>query len=269
MEAIIAHPAKGAKRSPARKKAVKPQLQNEAEQLQASALQILGFMCSELAETGLDDIPGAALAAYDADSVVFVLRNPDEIDEPIGVLVALELLHQHLDQTALCLEAATGLDLPIAIHAIGLVDHIDQFAKRLQAAISGLPATLEDLRALTTFAGAKPFRDRPTPPIRRVERSDDELKDTPVHEAGRTGKLLALQCTWDISVVAEEVAKMGDWIVEADSPATLEGLLRCYGLRIQALNGQVMAYLDGDGTTAGEMHREIFKGTRPFRGEEE
>ncbi|MBB6577970.1 hypothetical protein HNP33_002038 [Comamonas odontotermitis] len=268
MEAIIAHPAKGAKRSPARKTAAKPQLQDEAAQLQASALQILGFMCSELAETGLDDIPGAALAAYEANSVVFVLRNPDEIDEPIGVLVALEQLHQHLDRTALCLEAATGLDLPVAVHAFGLVDHIDQFSKRLHAALSGLPAILEDLRALTTFAGAKPFRDRPTPPIRRVERSDDELKDTPVHEAGRTGKVLALQCTWDVGVVAEEIVKLGDWL-EDYNPATLEGLLRCYGLRIQALNGKLMAYLDGDGTTAGDVHRELFKGSRPFRGEEE
>lgn len=275
MEAIIAHPAKGAKRSPARKTAVKPapataSPKNEAEVLQEAALQILMFMGSEIANADLDGLGNAKEIAIGVDGIVYSILNPDPADShSFDVLDDLITIRHQLNTLSASLEGATGLRVAAAVFAAGLVLQADQYAERLHAAISCLPATLEDLRALTTFAGVRPFRDRPTPPIRRVGRSDDELKDTPVHEAGRTGKILALQCTWDISAVAEEVAKMGDWITEADSPATLEGLLRCYGLRIQALNGQVMAYLDGDGTTAGEMHKEIFKGTRPFRGEEE
>lgn len=47
--------------------------------------------------------------------------------------------------------------------------HALELADRLLLAYSGLPGTLEDLRALTTYAGAKPSRNRPTPPIRRVD----------------------------------------------------------------------------------------------------
>ncbi|KJA11311.1 hypothetical protein RP29_06210 [Acidovorax temperans] len=39
----------------------------------------------------------------------------------------------------------------------------------LTRAVDGLPGTLEALRVLTTFAGARQFRDRPQPPIRRVD----------------------------------------------------------------------------------------------------
>jgi len=57
--------------------------------------------------------------------------------------------------------------------ARAILDHAFEYAYRLFIAYKNLPGSLEDLRALTTYAGARPFRDRPQPPIRRVG-ADDE-----------------------------------------------------------------------------------------------
>ena len=69
---------------------------------------------------------------------------------------------------------------------------------------------------------------------------------------------LALQCTWDISKLADAVTLMADE-ASADGDVTAEALLRCYGVRIATLNSQVMSYLDNDtGVTAEHMHKAIF-----------
>ena len=69
---------------------------------------------------------------------------------------------------------------------------------------------------------------------------------------------LALQCTWDIEGIAGAVRTLADE-VGADGDIAHEALLRCYGMRIAALNSQVMAYLDNDlGVTAERMHAAIF-----------
>jgi hypothetical protein len=88
---------------------------------------------------------------------------------------ALQILHYlctELSQAELRgMPHASGPTVPVAIASAALLGHIDGFASHLHQAIAGLPSTLEDLRALTTFAGIKTFRDRPTPPIRRVEQA--------------------------------------------------------------------------------------------------
>ena len=48
-----------------------------------------------------------------------------------------------------------------------LIDHAEDFSGRLCVAYAKAKHDLGELRAMTTYAGAKPFRDRPTPPIRR------------------------------------------------------------------------------------------------------
>ncbi|UBB16167.1 hypothetical protein [Comamonas odontotermitis] len=175
MEAIIAHPAKGAKRSPARKTAVKPapattSPKNEAEVLQEAALQILMFMGSEIANADLDGLGNAKEIAIGVDGIVYSILNPDPADShSFDVLDDLITIRHQLSNLSACLEGATGLRVAAAVFAAGLVLQADQYAERLHAAIFGLPATLEDLRALTTFAGVRPFRDRPTPPIRRIQ----------------------------------------------------------------------------------------------------
>ncbi|WP_312417819.1 hypothetical protein [Comamonas sp.] len=269
MEAIISRPKAGAKQSPARQQAKHsdpvPARPTEAERLQTEALQILHYLCTELAQAELQDMPHALAEAIECDTVLFNLLNPEESDSPqIGTLESLVMLRQQVQNTFACLEAASGPTVPVAIASAALLEHIDGFAAQLHPAIAGLPGTLEDLRALTTFAGIKTFRDRPTPPIRRVEPADHP-KSVPAAQAGRAGQMLALQCTWDIEGVAEEIAKIADRIDDYGT-LTAEALLRCYALRIIVLNGQLMSFLDGDNTTMGDMHWKIFRGTRPFEG---
>ncbi len=176
MNAIIAPPASEAKRSPAREQAKHsdpvPARLTEAERLQMEALQILHYLCTELAQAELRDMPHARAEAIECDTVLFNLLNPEESDSPqIGALESLVMLRQQVQNTFACLEAASGPTVPVDIASAALLEHIDGFAAQLHPAIAGLPGTLEDLRALTTFAGIKTFRDRPTPPIRRVEQA--------------------------------------------------------------------------------------------------
>ena len=88
-------------------------------------------------------------------------------------------------------------------------------------------------------------------------------KDQPQIESHEERRMLALQCTWDISAIAQAVTLMAD---ELDGDVKFEGLLRCFGTRITALNGMLMAYLDADGTTPKEMHRQIFGCAKPYEG---
>lgn len=76
--------------------------------------------------------------------------------------------------------------------------------------------------------------------------------------------LLALQCTWDISGIAEAVTLMAEE-VGADGNVAAEAVLRCYSTRIATLNALVMSYLDKDiGVTAKHMHKAIFGRTQQF-----
>lgn len=75
--------------------------------------------------------------------------------------------------------------------------------------------------------------------------------------------MLALQCTWDIDGIAGAVKALADE-VGAEGDIAIEALLRCYGMRITALNSQVMSYLDkGTGVTAEHMHKAIFGHFKP------
>lgn len=140
---------------------------SEAEELQAKALSILMHITSDLAEAHISNIPGAEHAATSASNIAYDLYRPEECETPRQPLDGIALIRHHLESAGTCLDAAPSEFVPDAISAAGLLEHADQFAQRLFSAIGGLPQTLEDLRALTTYAGAKPYRSRPTPPIRR------------------------------------------------------------------------------------------------------
>ncbi|MFA9287751.1 hypothetical protein ACCQ08_23425 [Comamonas sp. SY3] len=176
MSEIMTPPKVEAKRSPARQQAKHsdpvPARPTEAERLQTEALQILHYLCTELSQAELRDMPQAQAEAIECDTVLFNLLNPEESDCPqMGTLASLVMLRQCVQNTFACLEAASGPTVPVAIASAALLEHIDGFAAHLHQAIAGLPGTIEDLRTLTTFAGIKTFRDRPTPPIRRIEQA--------------------------------------------------------------------------------------------------
>lgn len=280
MEAIISRPKTDAKQSPARKQVNKP-------------AKVDAVVCNHLAREALIALRAmCSLATFKNESTSFRTEGNlhlQTVDHLLGRLLApekyprheldpaeddiqghLQTITEELSDAADVLRNRGLQDLSAGTQyaMAAVVDKALEYSSLLVSAYAGLPGTLEDLRDLTTFAGVRTFRDRPTPPIRRVERTTDELKNTAAHEAGEVGTQLALRCTWDIDAVACEIARLAGRVTEYD-PAHLESLLLCYGLRIQALNGQVIAYFDQDGTTAGEMHRHIFMRSRPFPGDEQ
>ena len=171
MSEVSTRPQNAAKSANATKKAIQATapapLKSESEELQAQALNILMHVSTDLAEANIYNIPGAEHAANAAGNIAYDLCHPDELEQPRQPLDGIALIRHHLESVGTCLDAAPSELLPTAISAAGLLEHADQFAQRLFSAIEGLPGTLEDLRALTTYAGAKPYRSRPTPPIRR------------------------------------------------------------------------------------------------------
>lgn len=280
MEAIISRPKTDAKQSPARKQANKsaqPAI-TEGDRLTLEAAKVLQSMCVLGMLSGSTSTFRTRHNAHFPEVVHLFGRlfdpashERDDIDPPEGDICAH--LAEIQEQLAFALDVLQvremeDMEVGLQLAAAAAIDQANEFAKKLSAAHGGLPGTIEDLRALTTFAGIRTFRDRPTPPIRRAEPTHDDLKNTAAHEAGEVGKQLALRCTWDIDAVACEIARLAGRVTEYDT-AHLESLLLCYGLRIQALNGQVIAFFDQDGTTAGEMHRHIFMRSRPFPGDEQ
>lgn len=279
MEAIISRPKTDAKQCPARKQVnrLKTPMHSDADRLAIEAATLLQTICMVAIYTDdglqrcqenlhlgeVDHLLGRLLSPEDHEAHKL---DPAQGDIQAHLLAITEALLNAAD--VLHTRQSPSLKLAMQISVAAVVDKALEYSSLVTSAYAGLPATLEDLRALTTFACIKTFRDRPAPPIRRVKKSDEELKDTPAHQAGRTGRMLALQCTWDTDGIAAEVLNLSNSIDDY-SNITLEGLLRCYGLRIQALNSQLMAYISQDGTTAGEMHQAIFHYSRPFRGEEE
>ena len=80
--------------------------------------------------------------------------------------------------------------------------------------------------------------------------------------------MLALQCTWDIEGIAGAVNALADE-VGAEGDISVEALLRCYGMRITALNSQVMSYLDQEPcVTAEHMHKAIYGKAKQLEGAE-
>ena len=76
--------------------------------------------------------------------------------------------------------------------------------------------------------------------------------------------MLALQCTWDISGIAEAVTLMAEE-VGADGNVAAEAVLRCYSTRIATLNSLLMSYLDNEtGVTAEHMRKAIFGRAKQF-----
>ncbi len=276
MSEIIARPVSGARPTHGQRKATKaapaaPQLprQSEGDALALQAAEILQTMFMAAAyndNEGPRELHNSHLNAV--DHLLGLLLAPehherDSADPALGETGEhLSLISSELAFAADLMEERElpGVPLPAQAAYGAIVRHAAEYADRLFMAYCA--DSLDDLRHLTTFAGMRPFRDRPQPPIRRVEEVPVTTA-TEAHKAGEKGRLLALQCTWDIDAVANAVTSMADEIV---GDSLTEGLLRCYGTRIMSLNGALMAYLDQDPMTAKDMHRKVFGGAKAFEG---
>ncbi|CAN7370034.1 hypothetical protein [Acidovorax sp. LjRoot117] len=146
---------------------------NEADLLLQEALLTLNFVLTDLCESSIP--AGAAPAATEAQNISYgMCHDKDEeanADAPgftpsIEFWTGVDLLERQLNAVMLLLGKANGLELRGAIAAVPLVEFARSYLESLTDAVAAGSNTA--LRALTTFAGARQFRDRPSPPIRRV-----------------------------------------------------------------------------------------------------
>ena len=136
--------------------------------MQTQALQTLECMLVDMEgianESWVKSAHSSVLAAQD---IAYAMVNPDDVKFVPDTAWGLQQINEHLHSASALVCQAAGKAVPIATTLAALVDFATQYSERLRAAVCCQPLDLEALRQLTTVSGAKPYRDRPTPPIRR------------------------------------------------------------------------------------------------------
>ena len=140
-----------------------------------AAWSILDILAHITCGPASGDFPGRDSVAK-ADDALCALANWGDLEcrvTPSDTMPGLmEAARQHLisahDEVCSGTHERPGFGMA---HA-ALLDVTFDRTRRLIDAYNGLPGTQEDLCALATFAGAKPFRDAPQPPIRREPAAD-------------------------------------------------------------------------------------------------
>lgn len=178
----------------------KPSL-SEADQFALQAAAIVG----KLVQSVVEGPRGSSFSGFDelvaADSIFLMLAQWNEPDghERYPDDTIQDLLAQASVNVAKALSRVLGADDCDAgerLERAVLLEAAHDQMGLLTSAIDGLPGTLERLRALTTFAGVRQYRDRPTPPIRRVD-EQSQLQAGYHHRPGdiqTVFETLATQC---------------------------------------------------------------------------
>ncbi|QIL71634.1 hypothetical protein G7048_15500 [Diaphorobacter sp. HDW4B] len=186
MTEIIARPAAGARPTHAQRKATKAAVTQQAPA--QSERDTLALQVAEILQTMF------MAAAYNDNDGPRELHNShlNAVDHLLDLLLApechdrasedpafgetrehLALIASELEFAAVLMEERelSGVPLPAQTAYGAIVRHAAEYADRLFMAYCA--DSLDDLRHLTSFAGMRPFRDRPQPPIRRVEQEDE------------------------------------------------------------------------------------------------
>ncbi len=184
MSEVTTRPATRATKAPARQKAAPSPAptappMSESDKLALEAAQVLVGILGNLLHpsygSSLHHLRNLHLE--EADHLLNLLVAPEDQMRDVEDPVAGDILG-HLDHISSELEAAEELvllcDIPGYVPseqalATAVISFANDFAERLFLAYKNLPGSLADLRTLTTSAGARQFRDRPTPPIRRTD----------------------------------------------------------------------------------------------------
>lgn len=183
MAEVITRPSTGTK-SAARKAAAPPKSALASTCIEGDALvlkvaEVLRAMvCSVIydADDEARNLPRICRHIGSAEHLLERLLEPaitDNLpnDPEVGdTLIHLKRISHELDRTCSLVEVEGFQEetIPVQVMLAATLGHAATLASRLLHAYEALPGSLEELRALTTFAGAKPHRDRPTPPIRRI-----------------------------------------------------------------------------------------------------
>ncbi|WP_404299823.1 hypothetical protein [Alicycliphilus denitrificans] len=212
----VAAPVRATK-APARKKAVPALPPTKPFQSEGD---VLALQVAEMLQTLVMDV------VYDHNNGHRGLQNShlNEVDHLLGRLLAPDYHERngddpaegdilgHLAEIRCELEFALdllderempGITVPVQVILVNTTRHASDLANRLFLAYRGLPGTIEHLRALTTYRGAKPFRGQPNPPIQRSS-----------HEQEPARKLRAFELR-DMAIDAEKLGMLIEWTVTA------------------------------------------------------
>ncbi len=183
MSEVTTRPATRATKAPARQKtapstipisAPSKRTVSEASCAAAEALTYVSFLMCEIVKNDefMSEFAGPAELFNAAENQVAILAYGDEGDRPVEVTrTEIESLADALRAAMESLDAAakdSPLGTPIAVAVLG--HYAQELLARIADALEASPATLAPLMALSTYSGLRPHRDRPTPPIRRIDK---------------------------------------------------------------------------------------------------
>ena len=184
MNAIIARPAVRATKAPPNGKATPRPLSpattsattrpavSEASRAASEALTYVSFLMCEIVEN--DDLTKEFEVSANlfrvADEQAAVLAYGDDDDQPVEVRrPEIESLAAAINAAVESLDAAaqdSKLGAPMVV--VTLAQHAQELLMRIADGLEVSATTLEPLKELTTYAGMRPYRDRPSSPIPRV-----------------------------------------------------------------------------------------------------
>lgn len=259
MDAIIARPVVGAKRSHTRKKAkladtTVHQPASEAETLCRNAaivvctlVEMAGGAKTISAHWCIKSLQEAALLfrhVYDSDF------EPNIEDMPADIVGQLRFGYTLLDSAITEARERDPRAVGLTVHCMVATGHAMALTKALETAYAS--HDLPQLRALATIQGASMVgaQAEARPAQRGAGKSPLE-----------TIRLFALDCSYDIQGLADAVTLMGDELDdEAVNFTRITALLRCYGTRIRDLNSILMSFIDEDALRVLDMKHMLYRG---------
>ncbi|KAB2902833.1 MAG: hypothetical protein F9K35_03620 [Burkholderiaceae bacterium] len=155
--------------------------QDEIITLRQEALRILSYALVDINECiSGGHMKDVSEEASSAQTIAYSLCYPNEVEEAPTTSQGLEQIHQLLVVVSDYLSQATGKALYGAILSSELVDFAANYCERLQSVFGREMRTLkqvheaiDELRALTTFTGAKQLCNRSASPVQQAE--DDAI----------------------------------------------------------------------------------------------
>jgi hypothetical protein len=194
----------------------------------------------------------------EADRLLNLLVAPEDQMRDVEDPVAADIL-DHLARISSALESAEEVahlrDIPGYVPseqalATAVISFSNDFAERLFLAYKNLPGSLADLRTLTTSAGARQFRDRPTPPIRRVDTGGHRHRARDVQLAFET---LATQCEAirDFSVdIRARLQEEGSIVQACNDLTIIQHMVAFMGSVCEEMGGGMGSFIGGPASWA-------------------
>lgn len=176
MTEVITHARTGATKAPAQTKAAqaptpaKPPI-DDVSTAASKALSFVSVLACEIIEHCDFRHLGTSIALFEeADALACRLAYGDKNDNPVTVRADdVGRLSSMFKQAIETLESeVANLPSGSALIATTLASQAMNILRRISDAMEAAPATLGPLKELATYAGARPFNDKPQPPIRRA-----------------------------------------------------------------------------------------------------